>query len=296
MLQGLRNLFDGWEFMVMSIASEGSYPVFDLAKVNDCDLFVLGGGELIRKDCLGLPTPSKLKFKNHSLAYKLYNRTFLAHLPWVKRIKIPKAVLGCGVDAETASQLNSNVVEDLSEFDFIGLRDQASVDILSSFPRLTDKVHLTYDLSFANPVKHYVGSKDYAVVIPTDREGLCTAEKSRKWLQKNLEPYDSVVFVPFGQKDNDDYKTCKQLAANCPTKSVILEPDAVFFERVIALLSGCTAAYPYRLHGFVLSFMVGATCEFYPYHRKLSRVHETVAGYSVERIVEKQREALGDLL
>jgi polysaccharide pyruvyl transferase WcaK-like protein len=286
MLEGLRQLFKNWQITVMSDNYKSSFPKLNFNVVNECDLFVLGGGNLISSDRL--------------FSSDLYS--FL-HSSWVKRIKIPKVILGCGVNAENASQLKPSVIADLQQFSFIGLRDNVSVDILKVIPQLAGKVHLFHDLAFALETGGltWKPSKNVAVVIPTDR---CTskhdsgirqfdvAAKSCSWLTEKLKPYSKTVFLPFGQQDNDDLETCNRLAS-CVKGSVVLQLP---LQKTLNLLSECAAVFPYRLHGLILSFLVGAKYEFYPYHWKLQRVHDTITGCSIEEIRLKQKASFDELI
>jgi len=122
------------------------YPFMDFDEVNKCDLFVLGGGELISPNHLFLPSRSLFKFKYRSDLYRLYSHTPFAFPRWVHRIKIPKVILGCGVNG---SHINSQVVEELEQFSYIGLRDNTAVEIVKKHPTLAGKTHLFYDLAFA---------------------------------------------------------------------------------------------------------------------------------------------------
>ncbi len=148
--------------------------------------------------------------------YRLYARTPFARRSWISRGKIRKVILGCGVDAEDAGQIKANVVRDLEQFDYIGLRDNTAVNILSSFPQLRSKVHLFYDLAF-------------------------------------------------------------QIRAESST---------------IAYLA---KLFPFKLHGLILAHMAGVPYTFYPYHRKLQRVCDTVAGVSLEEIRRRQKESFDEL-
>jgi polysaccharide pyruvyl transferase WcaK-like protein len=234
--------------------------------------------------------------------YRLYAHTPFAHKSWVSRIKIPKIILGCGVNAESASQLKPNVIKDLEQFDYIGLRDNTAVNILKSFPQLKNKVHLFYDLGFAVDTNglSWQHSKDMAVVIPTDRftcsdRGVreCdVAIKSQGWLKERLKLYGKTVFLAFGEQDNNDYETCQILASCCSNNSEILRSSQMSFEEILNLIGESAITFPYRLHGLVLSFLAGTRYEFYPYHWKLQRVHDTIAGLDVGEIRQRQRAIL----
>lgn len=289
-LEGFRHLFKGWNVQPLAATEQSQYPIFDYDVINNSDLFVLGGGELIYSDRLFFYSPLVRYASIPAFAHRVFNFT-----SWVKHVKVPKVILGCGVNAVSASQLAPNVVRDLALFGYIGVRDNASLEILQSFPQLKSKVDLFYDLAFQNYVDRCCRRQsDLAVVIPTDRANLKIVEQSRGWLQKSLEPYGSVVFLPFGQIDNDDYRTCQALAS-CHSNSVILEPSELSFKKVTELLSSCQMVYPYRLHGLILSFMAGANYDFYPYHRKLDRVHRTLTGCSIEAIKLKQETTMKEL-
>ena len=146
-LEGLRTLFRGWQVQVFSNDGWSAYPLIDFDRVNRCDLFVLGGGELINGRWLWMPAPCM--FKPRTRAYRLYARTPFSRRSWINRVEPKKVILGCGVDAENPMQIGANVVRDLEQFDYIGLRDLAAVKILSGFPTLKPKVHLFHDLAFA---------------------------------------------------------------------------------------------------------------------------------------------------
>jgi len=150
-LEGLRTLFKGWQVHVFSSDDTGAYPRINFEEVNKCDLFVLGGGELIGTKFLWMPYPCR--FKPRTKMYRLYVRTPFSCRSWINHVKTKKVILGCGVDAENKNELKENVVHDLEQFDYIGLRDKTSVDILKSFPQLQSKVHLFYDLAFAIDVE-----------------------------------------------------------------------------------------------------------------------------------------------
>lgn len=145
-LEGLRTLFNNWQVNVYTSDFSSAYPFIDFDLVNKCDLFVLGGGELISPNHLFLPSKSLYRFKVRSVPYRLYSRTPWAFPAWVHRVRIPKVVLGCGVDGV---HVDSNVVDELEQFSFIGLRDNVAVQILKSHPRLASKVRLFHDLVFA---------------------------------------------------------------------------------------------------------------------------------------------------
>jgi len=279
-LDGLRQLFMDWQVIPMNEKS------FNINVVNKCDLFVLGGGELIHGDRLFMNTPSFFGFKIPRLAHRLMNRTNINNISWVHNIKVPKVILGCGVNVENVSELKKEVVSELEQFDYIGLRDQTSVELLKSISTLKNRVHLFYDLAFSlnyNPTNRTKSNEKIAVVIPTDRftfsdKGVQQnqiANKSRDWLQQKLVGFDKTIFIPFGQEDNDDYATCQSLA-NGVTNSEVVSPENLSFQTIIDYIVSSETVFPYRLHGLILSFILEKRYEFYLYHRKLSKVHETI--------------------
>jgi polysaccharide pyruvyl transferase WcaK-like protein len=246
-----------------------------------------------------MESPNIFNTKNpYSLANKVYGRTPFAKYSWVNKIKIPKAVLGCGVNAESPGELSRWNIKGLEQFDFIGLRDNNSVNILRAYPQLQSKVHLFFDLAYAIPQNILSGNKkNHAVVIPTDRFSFGDygvrknniAVNSIFWLEKKLQSFDKTTFLAFGEQDNDDYKTCRILA-NSVKCSEILSYNELTLPKVIEILSESSMVYPYRLHGLILSHIVGSKFEFYPYHWKLQRVYETIKNLSPKEIQLKQKE------
>lgn len=290
MLEGLRELFKGWEVTVLAATSESEYQVFDYDIVNKCDLFVLGGGELIFNDRLFFYTPLVRYTSIPAFAFRMLNFD-----SWVKHIKIPKIVLGCGVNVDDASQLEPNVIRELALFDYIGLRDVESVNILNSFSQLRGKVELFNDLAFQLKINSFAKrSKDLAVVAPTNRSYLNTVVDSKKWLTEQLQPYNSVIFLPFGSKDNNDYQTCLELAG-CIPSYVMLQRNELSFDLAVELYSKCAMSFPYRLHGLILSYLTNTPYQFYPYHRKLSRMHQTLTA-SPQTIQHQQTEQFKQVL
>jgi polysaccharide pyruvyl transferase WcaK-like protein len=304
-LEGLRQLFHGWDLRVFSNDNKGVYPLIDFGAVNKCDLFVLGGGELINRTCLLMENPSIFNRDTTSLMYRIYGRTPLGKRSWVHRIKIPKIILGCGVNIENPNELNHWTINDLKQFDYIGLRDNASVNILKAFQNIRPKVHLFNDLAFSavtfNPPQHIPTGK--AAVIPTDRfsfsdKGILSnniAVKSASWLKESLQGYGKTVFLAFGEQDNSDLETCKELMKTARNSEVI-SYSQLTLPKVLNLLSSCKKVFPYRLHGLILSFLAGAKYEFYPYHRKLQRVHDTLAGRTPIDIRVEQRKCFDAIM
>lgn len=273
-------MFEGWEVKVFAATPASKYPVFCFDEVNKCDLFVLGGGNLVYGDRLFFYSP----FVKYTFVPAFLHRWFL-RWDWPKKIKVPKIILGCGLNT---NKLSGGVVKTLNHFDYIGLRDNFSVSALKSFGELGSKTSLFYDCAFAN--KFEVSKRrfsDVAVVVPTDRLKLNAARETRGWLRHHLSNFKTVMFVPFGQVDNDDYQTCKALASGV-NGAVVLKPP-VSFGKAAYLLSSCGFAVSYRLHGMILAYMAGTKYIFYPYHMKLRCVHETLAETSLAEIKDKQR-------
>lgn len=242
-----------------------SCPLINFQEVNNTNLFVLGGGELIDA-------------KNLYLTY-----------PWAHKIKVPKIVLGCGVNAENPKQIRGCVVRELEQFQYIGVRDLKSLELLQSFHSLKGKVHLFPDLALAIDPTPYAMRVDcdFAVVVPTDRcsgvqdRGVLTVDaavKSGLWLRRQLRGFKRVCFVPFGREDNDDFATAKTLV-NRVCGGYVLTPDCVGVPSVLGLLSQARLVVAYRLHGLVLGYSVGARCIYFPYHRKLHRMFFTLSKF-----------------
>lgn len=276
-LEGYKQLFTDWTIVPFT----NKEPI-DYDSVNNCDLFALGGGELINSDRLFIP------------------------YPWVHKVTIPKIILGCGVNVEKLKDIKPNVLRELESFSYIGVRDYTALNILKTYPKLSEKTGLFYDLALQlnHNLLGWREPKDLAVVVPTDRfsnqadHGIKiydVAKKSRGWLKESLENHAETVFIPFGREDNDDYKTCLQLAS-CSEHSKVLSYNEVSLQNVLKLFSEATKIYAYRLHGLILAFMVGVCCEFYPYHWKLKRVHDTLVGKSPYVIRRAQGEYLENVL
>ena len=288
MLNGLQNLFCGYNLQVYSDNSvhPSIYPSIDFDEVNKCSLFVLGGGELICPDRLFI----------HSRLHKL-----LHYSPWTGKVKVPKVILGCGVNTCSPDELRGWVVRELEKFDYIGVRDCTSLEILRSFPKLKEKTHLFPDLAFASSFKALNCKREgFAVVVPTDRHSIgdkgvvCrdTVEKSRRWLHRNLKRYGRSVFLAFGEQDNDDYVTCRKLAKRCGGEVVCVKS----LDAVADYMSRCSAVYPYRLHGLVFAFMAGVKCFPYVYHWKVARMQETLKNFLLGDVQRLQQEEFARML
>lgn len=306
-LEGLKSLFSGWKVLPMSSMKTLNFPSVDIKEINKCDLFVLGGGELIHTNRIFINTPSFSGIRIPSVAHKIMNRIKLFNnVSWVNKIKIPKVILGCGVNANNHASLDQRVISELEHFDYIGLRDKESVNLLNKIPSLSDKVSLFYDLAFSSkydiPLRTE-NSKKIAVVIPTDRftkfdKGVLQnhiAAESKGWLQKKLTGFDKTIFLPFGREDNDDFVTCKSLA-NYTKNYEIVNPEQLTIQKVLDCITNCDMVFPYRLHGLILSFILGKKYEYYPYHRKLNKVYETIKELSPTEIKFRQKKAFKKML
>lgn len=279
-LAGLRQLFKPCELVVFQTNHH-----LDYESVNACDLFVLGGGELIN-------------------THSLFGRHSRWQRSWVKHIIIPKVILGCGVNCETPTAITPGVKNDLERFSYIGVRDHVSLDILLQIPRLAGKVHLFHDLALSLDLAGATWKPEghVAVVIPTDRftrkhdrgiRCLNIVRASRSWLSNNLATYDNTVFLAFGAEDNDDYLSCQQLAHG---NSEILSVEHLTLDKVVTLMAHSAKVFTYRLHGLLLSFLVGVPYDFYPYHWKLQRVHDTIKHRTVEAIQAQQKSRFKEML
>jgi polysaccharide pyruvyl transferase WcaK-like protein len=264
-LGGLKNLFLGHTLKVFS----DKQPL-DFTEINRCDLFVLGGGELINSDRL------------------------FSGLNWANKISVPKIVLGCGVNVDKSKDLKKQVVKELEQFSYIGVRDFAAYKILSCFEGLKNKLDLFYDLAFSLPVTEtWRGRGCYSVVFPTDRSTrrydrgiqlFNTAKCSVDWL-RGFNCFSRMVFVPFGGDDNNDLETCRLLCKSVGNGDIVFKPC---LNEVYSLLVDAKLAIAYRLHGYVLAKLLGVPCVVYPYHWKLSRVYESTRFVDVSVIKCKQ--------
>jgi len=283
-IQAYNELFKGWEINVYSDSPKAAYPLIDFDEVNKCDLFALGGGELINMD-----------------------RLFISG-SWAPKISIPKIILGCGVNAEKYSQISMTVLRELESYKFIGLRDYQSVNILSENSQLQRKVGLFHDLAFSidtSAIQRKTPEERIAVVIPTDRfsnksdKGIKQyhlADKSLKWLKHSAFYFDRVVFLAFGEEDNSDYDTCLKLSKHVPNKSTIISDCGKNKALMLEAIANATSVYTYRLHGLILAKIFEKPYAFYPYHWKLGRMNQTLNGCSPELIGLWQREYLAKVL
>lgn len=303
-LEGAKQLFKNWDITIMSSDNKGAYPLIDFNEVNKCDLFVLGGGELIMKSCLFMNLPNLFDKIGSSRFSSYYRLTPFGRYSWIHKVHIPKVILGCGVNAKDASELSMWTVNGLQQFDYIGLRDNISVNILRSFPQLRNKVYLSYDLSFAlKSIDLLKDKENYAIVIPTDRFSFGdrgvkennVAKKSLSWLKEKLVGFNKVYFLAFGEQDNNDYETCKTLSS-CVGNSEILNYNDLSLPKVSNLFSKTSKVFPYRLHGLIFSYIAGVPYEFYPYHWKLQRVYDTIKNLSFKEIQIKQKELFTEML
>lgn len=281
-----RELFKGWDIHFFTNSSNAKLPMVDFDFINqNCDLFALGGGELICQGQLFIPPY------------------------WTCLIKpeIPKILLGCGVNAAKLSKINFNVIRELESFDFIGLRDLFSVNLLSEYSQFRGKLGLFYDLAFSvdyNQIDSNNGER-VAVVVPTDRftnqydrgiQQLNLVKKSGKWLKDKVSIYDRVTFLALGSEDNNDFETCKQLSEATKKPCTIISFDGINFKTIFKAVAEATTVYSYRLHGLILAEIFKKPYGLYYYHQKIARVEQSLQGTSPELIKCWQREAVNNVL
>lgn len=277
-----RQFFVDWEIHFFSNSNNASLPMIDFDVVNQCDLFALGGGDLINSDRLFIPSY------------------------WTSKIKaeIPKIILGCGVNIKKFSQLKLNVLQELNNFSYIGLRDLTSIKILSEDATLRNRIGLFYDLTFLldiSKVKQQEPKKRITVVIPTDRftdktdkgiQQYNIVKKSISELKNHISIFDKVVFLALGKEDNDDYKTCKELSKLISNESEIIMDCNLNKSLMLEAIAGASYVYTYRLHGLILAKIFGKPCGYYPYHWKLDRMANTLLGCNSQAIKVWQHECL----
>lgn len=281
-----KELFKGWDIHFFTNSSNVKLPLVDFDFINqNCDLFALGGGELINQGQLFIPSY------------------------WTSRVKseIPKILLGCGVNTSKSSKIQFNVIQELENFAFIGLRDLFSVNLLSEYSQFRGKLGLFYDLAFSNDyskVQCECGER-VAVVIPTDRvtnqydrgiQKLNLVKKSGKWLKDKVSIFDRVTFLAFGSEDNNDYETCKRLSEVINKPFSIISFNGSNFKEIFEAVAKATTVYSYRLHGLILAKIYSKPYGLYHYHHKLARMEQTLQGTSPELIKCWQREALNNVL
>lgn len=281
-----KELFPNWDIHFFSNSTCARLPMIDFDVVNECDLFALGGGELINSDRLFIPSY------------------------WANKIKpeIPKIILGCGVNAKNIRQIKLNVLQELSNFCYIGLRDSCSVRLLSLDAVLRQRIGLFYDLVFSCDVSDIHPKESVervTVVVPTDRltnkydKGInqCNlVKKSLKWLKNRISFYDKVVFLAFGSEDNDDHKTCLELSKFMPNASSIISDCYKNKKLMLEAIASAGCVCSYRLHGLILAKMFDKHCAYYPYHWKLGRVADTLMGCDSSAISVWQRKCLSNVL
>ncbi len=272
MLEGIQYLFPNDTFDVLS----DSNTVPDIVKAaNDSDLFMLGGGELIRE-----------------------NEIFLRKPHWDREITVPKVVFGCGVNSPN-QHLSSEVEESLKTWQYIGLRDEASYQAL--LPRLPN-VHLCLDPSIILTEKRQIRSilENYAVIIPTERKsrqydpGINSTsifEDTLPALKADLskEQFDRVHILDFRGDDNDDAATCQRLMDDFAHLNGHIYVSGSPLEALWSMAL-CRKAYTYRLHGMIFAWMLGMPFKPFLYHSKIQRVYETLAAFTLKQAVENLKE------
>jgi hypothetical protein len=173
---------------------------------------------------------------------------------------------------------------------------------------LRGRAVLFYDVAFSakfESIRVGVSSERTLVVIPTDRfsngadRGILkfdVVKDAARQIKKTEWIYNKIFFLAFGKEDNDDYKTCVELANFFPGKSIVIKDFSVNRRQMLEVIAGATSVYSFRLHGFIIAKMLGVPCGFYPYHHKLQRVADTLLGCDVAAIRVWQRKYLDLIL
>jgi len=274
------------------VMSNTTMPQITIRAANECDLFVLGGGELINAD-----------------------RLFLAGCDgWAEHIKVPKIIVGCGVNTESFDSIQDHVIVSLSGFEYIGLRDSAAVEMLSQSGMLARKVRLTLDPSLILADEYGIEWKPkvhVAAIVPTDRRadmlvhdgGVITSgvmEQTKTILKQELEAdgIEHARLLAFGGDDNDDMLTCSQLHEYLNEQmgsnhAEIIRPNDA--KHALELLSGCERAYTYRLHGLLLAYSLAIPHTCFGYHRKIKRNADTLRHVSPQAAVDLIHKAFVEL-
>uniref|UniRef100_A0A6M3JQN9 Putative polysaccharide pyruvyl transferase family protein n=1 Tax=viral metagenome TaxID=1070528 RepID=A0A6M3JQN9_9ZZZZ len=261
-------MLEGFKLLLSNhhVTAYNDYSV-DLRGINQSDLFILGGGELINTTRLFLP---------------------IEH--WIRKVSVPRIIFSCGVNAENYDQLEPHVKQDLECFQYIGVRDRAAYDMLKASP-LSDRVHLTLDTSLLlQPPKH-TSTSGLATIIPTDRKhkeydagilatNITQTVASRLAVDLKRHGITEANLLAFGGDDNDDFETCRQIAPhlNIPTK--IIKPNNP--TEAMQYLAQSEVAYTHRLHGMLLAYLTQTPFLCYGYHRKVKRMFDTLNLLEVE--------------
>jgi len=270
MLEGLQYLFNSFfgpcEFTVFTDYETATVPRIS-EKVNESDLLVLGGGELINR-----------------------NRLFLNMPRWERVITIPKVIVGCGVNVPKYEMLEDHVKESVRSFRFLGLRDDQSCMILREDQDLASKVHLSLDPSIILASKYgfsWKPQENKAAIIPTDRqhnrfdEGIQITnivENTKFELKKQLreDEIKQITLLAFGGEDNDDMESCRKLAEYFAGDFHVSIIKPTMAKEALKILSVCSKVYSYRLHSMLLAYSMGVPFTCYGYHWKVKRVYNTI--------------------
>lgn len=268
MLEGLQYLLERYfgchDFLVMTSSETPTIPMFNPSSANSCDLFLLGGGELISPRRIWLDTGD-----------------------WQRQVTVPKAIVGCGVNGK---KLDHRVWKGLEDFKYIGLRDDTACGFLSRSGQLRSRIHLMLDPSLILSSKYRIvwnAKNRVAGVVPTEKkiatrgEGILSTniiEESKRQLKHELhqDGMREVKLFAFGEEDNGDLETCRRLAE-------YLRPDfGVTISRPVEVidalhgLAECSKIYAYRLHGMLLAYSLGVPFTYYRYHLKVKRNYDTI--------------------
>lgn len=212
---------------------------------------------------------------------------------WEQKIKIPKIIFGCGVNALEYGELADHVKRGLHSFDSVGLRDNTSLQILNEplpTKSLRSKTYLSFDPSMALTLKHKISwrkQEGVGIVVPTDRKtnlrdngvqifNIIDKTKSALKFRLHRDEITKVVLLAFGGDDNNDYHSCMQLETYLEDdfETSIVRPETPV--EALKILSRCSRAYTYRLHGLIFAYMLGAPYYYFPYHWKVTRIHTTL--------------------
>jgi hypothetical protein len=276
--------FGPCQFRVLTDYATRTVPQFTFEAANDADLFVLGGGELINRQ-----------------------RLFIDPANWSLKIRIPKIVMACGVNANSLELLQDHVKESLRDFDYIGVRDQVAYSLLCGDSELAGKTHLVLSPSLTLAEKHGIRRNPLATVaavIPTERceskrqydEGILNGQIPEGQLRNALagDGFKRVMLMAFGGQDNDDYATCRKLQEYLTGfETSICKPATA--KEALQILSECGKAYTYRLHGMLLAHSLGIPYVAFGYHRKIQRNHDTIIRLSRSQALRNIHEVWANL-
>jgi polysaccharide pyruvyl transferase WcaK-like protein len=288
MLEGLQYLFNSHfqcpiDFEVMSNQDTPTVPKFSAELANNSDLFVLGGGELIYNDWL-----------------------WLSVRDWEKEIRVPKAIMGCGL---CSGSISDRMRKTLRGFDYVGLRDERSFSVVSEDREIRSRVHLSLDPSLVLASKYHIAASPgdgICSVVATDREdrhadegitctNVCAQTKDKLREELRSDGMRTVRLLAFGGEDNDDLDTCRRLASFLePEFQVdVLKPRTV--KEALGLLAESRKVYAYRLHGMLFAYSLQIPFRYYQYHSKIKRNYDTITKLTLEQAFNQIEETWSGL-